>query len=250
MPETPIYIQDYVPHTPTRPEKGPRPKSVHRSAPKIGNPTPLGLSAFALSVFILSCYNVGVLGISIPNVIVGVSLFTGGVVQFAAGMWEFKVGNTFGGTGFSAFGGFWASYGVIFIPAFGIQQAFGFTFNDKTGMLQPPTLANNPNATDLIYQYHSALAIYLLAWLIFTFIFTLACVRTNAGVLGAFVALTLSFGFEVIYHFFPGSEALIKISGVFGIICSIFVYYCLAGVLLTPDLSPISLPLWDLSKKE
>ncbi|CAG8433151.1 9552_t:CDS:2 [Diversispora eburnea] len=210
MPETPIYIQDYVPHTPTRPEKGQRPKSIHRSAPKIGNPTPLGK-------FMLSVYNR-----------FGVSLFTGGVVQFAAGMWEFKVGNTFGGTGFSAFGGFWASYGVIFIPAFGIQQAFGFTV-DKYGILQPPTLANNPNAIDLIYQYHSSLV---------TFIFTLACIRTNAGVLGAFVALTLSFGFEVVYHFFPASEALIKISGVFG------------SVLLTPDLSPISLPLWDLSKKE
>lgn len=249
MPETPIYIQDYVPHTPTRPEKGQRPKSIHRSAPKIGNPTPLGLSAFALSVFILSVYNIGAFGISIPNVVVGVSLFTGGVVQFAAGMWEFKVGNTFGGTGFSAFGGFWASYGVIFIPAFGIQQAFGYTV-DKYGILQPPTLANNPNAIDLIYQYHSSLGIYCLGWLIFTFIFTLACIRTNAGVLGAFVALTLSFGFEVTYHFFPASVALIKISGVFGIICSTFVYYCLAGVLLTPDLSPISLPLWDLSKKE
>jgi uncharacterized protein len=33
-------------------------------------------------------------------------------------MWEMKVGNTFGATGFGAFGGFWASFGVIYMPGF------------------------------------------------------------------------------------------------------------------------------------
>lgn len=69
-------------------------------------------------MFISSIYNLKAFGIGIPNVVVGVSLFTGGVVQFASGMWEFKVGNTFGATGFSAFGGFWASYGIMYIPSF------------------------------------------------------------------------------------------------------------------------------------
>lgn len=218
-----IYVQDYMRH-----EK-PRPQSTSkRHAPKIGNPTPLGLSAFALSMMVSGFYNLQAFGIVEPNVIVGVCLFTGGAVQFAAGMWEFKVGNTFGGTGFSAFGGFWASYGVIFIPAFGIIDAF-----------------KGDNE-----QLHNALAVYCLAWLIFTIIFTLACLRTSVGVLSAFVFLTITFVSETIYHFAPEHTVFIKFAGVTGLMTSVTVWYCLAAVLLTPDLSPISLPLWDLSHKD
>src|SRR2546430_2373480 len=98
-------------------------------------------------------------------------------------MWCYKVGSTFGGTGFSAFGGFWLSYAVITVPGFGIQSAFG---ND-------------------LDQFHHAVGVYLIAWLIFTIIFTLACIRTNAGVLAAFIFLTITFVAEIIYNFSPTS---------------------------------------------
>src|SRR5687767_9149311 len=138
-------------------------------------------------------------------------------MQFAAGMWEFRVGNTFGGTGFSAFGGFWASYGVIFIPGFGIQDAYH----------------------DNALQLNRALGVYCLAWLVFTFIFTLACLRTNMGVLSAFVSLTLTFGFLSLYHFNPSTAIFLKLAGIFCVSTSTAVWYCLAATLLTPDLSPI-----------
>ncbi|CAI2170571.1 7752_t:CDS:2 [Funneliformis geosporum] len=223
MPDTQIYVQDYV-----RTEK-PRHQSsaVRRHAPKLGNPTPLGLSAFALSTMVVSFYNFNAFSITAPNMVVGVSLFTGGVVQFAAGMWEFKVGNTFGGTGFSAFGGFWASFGVIYIPAFGILDAY--KDNDR--------------------ELNNALAVYCLAWLIFTFIFTLACIRTNLGVLSAFICLTMTFGALTLYHF-TITSFFVKLAGVLGIMTSSIVWYCMAATLLTPDLSPISLPLGDLSRKD
>jgi succinate-acetate transporter protein len=32
-------------------------------------------------------------------------------------MWEYACGNTFGGTAFSSYGGFWLSYAVILTPA-------------------------------------------------------------------------------------------------------------------------------------
>ncbi|CAG8440828.1 11560_t:CDS:2 [Ambispora gerdemannii] len=239
--ESSIYIHDYV-----RPEKSEidlRRETIvstrtnntsspprHRyTPPKIGNPTPLGLSAFALSVMVLSFYDCHAFGIHIPNAAVGVSLFTGGVVQFAAGMWEFKVGNTFGGTGFSAFGGFWASFGVLYLDSFGIKQSFQESDGNLDG-------------------YNNALGIYGAAWTIFTFIFTLACLRTNMGVLSAFVFLTGDFFFYTLFQF--TQVALFGIiSGILGLICSSIVWYCFAAVLLTPDLSPISLPLWDLSRK-
>lgn len=44
-------------------------------------------------------YNVNARGIHAPNVVVGMAIFTGGLLQFMAGMWEFPRGNTFGATG-------------------------------------------------------------------------------------------------------------------------------------------------------
>lgn len=58
-----------------------------------------GLFSFASTTFILSIYNVNTRGIHVPNVVVGMALFTGGLLQFMAGMWEFPRGNTFGATG-------------------------------------------------------------------------------------------------------------------------------------------------------
>ena len=48
---------------------------------------------------ILSFYNSGVRGITVPNVVVGMALAVGGLAQLLAGMWEFACGNTFGATG-------------------------------------------------------------------------------------------------------------------------------------------------------
>ena len=40
----------------------------------------------------------------------GMALAYGGIAQFAAGMWEFAKGNTFGATAFCSFGAFWVSF--------------------------------------------------------------------------------------------------------------------------------------------
>lgn len=54
---------------------------------KIGNAAPLGLSAFALTTFILGCINMKAQGITEPNMIVGTAYGYGGLVQLLAGMW-------------------------------------------------------------------------------------------------------------------------------------------------------------------
>lgn len=54
---------------------------------KIANPAPLGLSAFALTTFVLGCINMGTRGISAPNIVVGLAFGYGGLVQLLAGMW-------------------------------------------------------------------------------------------------------------------------------------------------------------------
>jgi uncharacterized protein len=58
--------------------------TTHR---KFANPAPLGLSAFALTTFVLSLINIKVDGVALPEVVTSVAFGYGGLVQLLAGMW-------------------------------------------------------------------------------------------------------------------------------------------------------------------
>ena len=47
----------------------------------------------------LSLYNVNARHVVVPNAVVGMAVFCGGLAQLLAGMWEFPNGNMFGATG-------------------------------------------------------------------------------------------------------------------------------------------------------
>lgn len=53
----------------------------------LGNPAPLGLSAFALTAFVLSLINMGTRDVAVPNIVVSLAFGYGGLVQLLAGMW-------------------------------------------------------------------------------------------------------------------------------------------------------------------
>ena len=56
-------------------------------APAIANPAPLGLSAFALTTFVLSCSNAGFIFPAVASggtVVVGLAFFYGGLMQLVA----------------------------------------------------------------------------------------------------------------------------------------------------------------------
>ena len=54
---------------------------------KFANPAPLGLSAFALTTFVLSAVNMEARGVKAPNIVVPLAFGYGGLVQLLAGMW-------------------------------------------------------------------------------------------------------------------------------------------------------------------
>jgi hypothetical protein len=62
---------------------------------KFANPAPLGLSAFALTTFVLSLINVGTRGLTAPNIVVALAFGYGGLVQLLAGMWYVLAQNSF-----------------------------------------------------------------------------------------------------------------------------------------------------------
>lgn len=54
---------------------------------KFANPAPLGLSAFALTTFVLSLINIQVDGVVLPQIVIALAFGYGGLVQLLAGMW-------------------------------------------------------------------------------------------------------------------------------------------------------------------
>src|SRR5215212_7244606 len=76
----------------------------------IADPAPRGLAAFALTTFVLSFFNAGMVSSAGEPVVLGLALAYGGLAQVLAGMWEFRNNNTFGATAFTSYGAFWLSF--------------------------------------------------------------------------------------------------------------------------------------------
>lgn len=193
---------------------------------KIANPGPLGLCGFALTTLVLSAWNAGILTGADVLIVVGLAVFYGGIAQFAAGMWEFRTGNTFGATAFSSYGAFWLSFAALFIPGLGIA------FGSKTG----------PSG--------AALAWYLLGWTIFTGIMMLGSFRTNGATAAVFVLLFITFLLLAIGAFSSqgAGTGMTQIGGYLGILTAIAAWYtALAGVLAGVSNGKINLPVMPLA---
>src|SRR6059036_1672969 len=82
-------------------------------ATPIADPGPLGLAAFALTTFVLSMFNSGLVSDKGEPIVFALALTYGGIAQFVAGLWEFRTGNTFGAVAFCSYGAFWISYWAL-----------------------------------------------------------------------------------------------------------------------------------------
>ena len=175
----------------------------------IANPAPLGLSGFALTTFVLSLVNTGILVEKNTAIVIGLAVFYGGIAQFAAGMWEFRTGNTFGATAFTSYGAFWLSFAALLIPGFGVVLDTG--------------------------SANSAVGVYLLGWAIFTGILMLGSFRVNGATAAVFVLLFLTFLLLAIGRLTssgPTASGWTVLGGWVGVVTAIAAWYtALAGVL-------------------
>lgn len=168
---------------------------------QFANPSPLGLCGFAMTTFVLSMFNAQAMGIHTDNVVVGLACFYGGFVQFAAGIWEGLVGNTFALCALTSYGSFWLSFAVINIDAFGIKQAYA--------------------GTD---QFANAVAFFLVGWTIFTFMLTLCTLKSTVAFFSLFFMLTITFTLLAAGDF-TGKVGLTRAGGVFGVITAFIAFY-------------------------
>jgi len=135
-------------------------------ADAIADPAPLGLAAFALTTFVLSMFNAGLVSDAGEPIVFGLALAYGGLAQLLAGMWEFRTGNTFGAVAFTSYGAFWLSF-----------WAFVQFFEKSV----PKADAGH------------AVGLFLIAWGIFTAYMFIASLRTTAAVALVFLLLAVTF---------------------------------------------------------
>lgn len=169
---------------------------------QFGNPAPLGLTSFGCGFFIASAFNLHTRGVVIPNVVVPVLILYGGLFQSLVGMWELALGNTFGGTVFGSFGAFNFTYGGLYLPAFGVIEAY--TLAD--GTISP--------------QFNQAVGIYLIAWMMVTMLFFVGALRTNVTIVSTLGFTVLAFLFLGLSNF-TGSDPCRIAGGAFGM-CATF----------------------------
>jgi len=181
---------------------------------KLANPAPLGLSAFALTTFVLSLVNLRTRGVNEPNLVVAIAFGYGGLVQLLAGMWEMPSGNTFGATALSSYGGFWLSVAIVLTPGFEIVSGLG---GHSSAM------------------FLDSFGFFLFGWFIFNTILLLCTLRSTIMFFLLFFWLDLAFLFLGIGYLQHSNGApnigCIKAGGVFGLLAAFWAWYnAFAGI--------------------
>ena len=202
------------------------PSKVAPAEPQVADPAPLGLAAFALTTFIFSLVNAGIIvqgenpSQQIINLYLPLALFYGGLAQLIAGLFEFRNQNTFGLTGFVSYGAFWIGLATMNIFARQFEIA-------------PSQLA-------------TAQGWFFLGWAIFTAIMLIASFGLNAGLITTFVLLLVTFILLAAGDLLGGPEkapGIIHLAGYVGIATAIAAWYVAAADVINDTFGRTVLPV-------
>ncbi len=180
---------------------------------KLANPAPLGLFGFALTTWLLSMINAGLLPATSMGLVLAMAFAFGGTAQFLAGLMEYGKGNTFGFVAFCGYGAFWWSF-ALFVQFFG---------------------ANVPA---------QAVGWYLLLWGAFTFAMWIGTFALNRALFLIFLALWITFALLGL-HALLGLPELGVIGGYGGLITAALAFYLGAADVINEVHGHTILPIGD-----
>lgn len=180
------------------------------------NPAALGLVAFGLTTILLSLINAGVLPASGEDVVIPLALVFGGLMQIFAGVFEFRLGNTFGMTAFLSYGAFWWWHALLLLLAHG-------------------------HLID-ISQASSTIGAGVLLWAVLTFYLWVSTFRLSKAIFLVFLTLWVTFallGLGFIY----ASSSLVHVGGWLGIVCGSLAMYASFGIVTNSTFGRRLVPL-------
>jgi succinate-acetate transporter protein len=139
------------------------------------------------------------------------------------------VGNTFGATALSSYGGFWIATAIILTPGgFEVEAQLGDQFNSSFGLflMVSPHCNSNPLKTPANPGQ---------GWFIFTFILVICTLKSTVAFFLLFFFLDMTFLLLAIGYLLPvdGSPntKLLKAGGLFGFLAAFAAWYnALAGI--------------------
>jgi succinate-acetate transporter protein len=178
---------------------------------KLANPAPLGLFGFALTTWLLSMVNAGLLPATSIPLVLAMAFAFGGTAQFAAGLMEMTKGNTFGFVAFCSYGAFWWSF-ALFVKFFAA---------DVTG---------------------PAVGWYLCAWGAFTFAMWIGTFALNRALFLIFGVLTVTF-FLLGLAPLLGIATLTTLGGYGGLITALLAFYLGAAEVINEVHNKTVLPI-------
>ncbi|OJD34965.1 acetate transporter [Diplodia corticola] len=192
----------------------------------LGSPTALAIGAFATTLTTLSCSLMEWRGVTTTNVFIGNFFFIAGIGMVISAQWEIVRGNSYGYTVLSAFGLFYAGFGAIITPSFGVTESYG---------------------TDTV-EYNNALGFFMLLWTVFNTFFLIGALPINLVYIAIFATVELAFGLVAASYFAAAdgyadaSVALKKAGGVFAFLSGLCGYYTL-GHLMCQEALFFSFPM-------
>lgn len=184
-------------------------------APAIADPAPLGLAAFALTTFLLSLFNAGLLPEVGEPVVLPLAAFYGGLAQFVAGLWEFRNNNTFGATAFTSYGAFWLTFWAL--------ETF---YADRIPADQLPLYVGW----------------FLIAWAVFTSYMWIGSFKVSVAVNIVFLLLTATFLLLGIGDVL-GNDTIVRIGGFLGLVTALAAWYASAAGVLNDTVGRTILPV-------
>ena len=188
--------------------------------PRAVDPAPLGLAAFALTTFVLSVFNAGLMGEKGEPIVFGLALAYGGLAQLLAGMWEFKNDNVFGATAFTSYGAFWLSF---------------WAFEQFYAKSVPEAVLGK------------AIGLYLIGWGIFTAYMWVASFRVSIAVNLVFLLLTVTFVL-LGWGDAAAKEGLTHLGGYFGLATAAAAWYASFAGVFNGTFGRVVLPVKHLGK--
>jgi len=142
------------------------------------------------------------------------------------------VGNTFGATALSSYGGFWIAYGILLTPHWNILGAGGPYATEAAQAIDPHMSA-------------SAVGFFLTGWFIFTTILLLCTLRSTIMFFMLFFTLDLAFlmlacgEYAINNGALDMAQSLTKAGGGFGMVAAFLAWYnAFAGIADSRLVSP------------
>lgn len=207
----------------------------------VGNPTPLALIGFLLSLTPLSMALMGWRGAGNNGASgIGTYFFFGGLLMTLGSIGEWIIGNTFPFVVFGSFGAFWLGFAATLQPFYGAYGAYS-------------TNADAPAEGLETVAFRSGFAFFFIAMAIMCFVYMICSLRTNFVFFMIFFTLVMAFSLltgaylELNNGNVSRAGKLQEAGGAFAFITCLFGWWIFIAIMLASLDFPFSIPVGDLS---